>query len=147
SAAAAGRTGAFRAVPQRRTPEGVHRGGSQDHEGPADRRVPNAPRPAAQAVRARGAGGRRGRRRDQGGGPRAGPPVEDRGVVERAGRRSRRRVRGGEGIARAHGGERAPRREDRRGAVVERPGYVRGQRATAGEGEGGPDRSRYADGV
>ena len=49
-----------------------------------------------------------------------GPPLEDRGLLQRARRRSGRRVRGTEGFPRAHGRERAPRREDRRGAVERR---------------------------
>ena len=106
-------------------------------QGAADRRVADAPRAAQEAVRARGARDRRGHRRDQGGGPRARPPFEDRGLVERAGGRPRRRVRRPEGLAGAQRGHRAPRREDRRGAVERRPGDVRRQRAAAGEGRGG----------
>ena len=64
--AAAGRTGAVRALPSRRTAEGVHHRGPQGHEGPADRRVPFAPRPAEVAVRDGGARDRRGHRRDPG---------------------------------------------------------------------------------
>src|SRR2546423_1555120 len=50
-----------------------------------------------------------------------------------------------EGVARAHGGERAARGEDRRRALVAQPGGVRRERAPAGQGEGGPDRPRDAD--
>ncbi len=65
----------------------------------------------------------------------------------RAGRRPGRRVRGPEGRPRPHGRERAPRREDRRGAVEREPGRVRGQRAAAREGQGGPDRPRHRHGA
>ena len=47
---------------------------------------------------------------------------------------------GPEGLARPHGRERAPRREDRRGAVEREPRRAGRERAAAGEGEGGPDR-------
>jgi N utilization substance protein A len=65
-----------------------------------------------------GARDQRGDRRDHGRGSRAGPSLEDRGGLQRARGRSRRRVRRTEGLACANGRERAPRREDRRGSVV-----------------------------
>ena len=54
---------------------------------------------------------------------------------------------GPEGVARAHGRERAPRREDRRGAVEREPRRARRERAAAGEGEGGPDRRGHEHGA
>ena len=86
------------------------------------------------AVRARGARDRRGDRRDHGRGPRARTPLEDRGGLERARGGSRRRLRRPEGLARADGGQRAPRGEDRRGAVVGRVGDLRRECSPAGEG-------------
>ena len=65
----------------------LHHRGPQGHEGPADRRVAHAPRAAEEAVRAGGARDRGGHRRDQGGRARAGAPLEDRGLLERAGGR------------------------------------------------------------
>ena len=108
-------------LPPRRAAQGVH------HRGPqAARRAPRSscrdpPRPAEGAVRAGGARDRRRHRRDQGRGPRAGAPLEDRGRLERARRRSGRRLRGPQGLPRAHGRQRAPWREDRRRPVVGRP--------------------------
>ena len=66
-------------------------------QGAADRRVADPPRVAQEAVRARGARDRRGDRRDQGGGSRARPPFEDRGLVQRARGRPGRCVRGPKG--------------------------------------------------
>ena len=80
-----------------RAPEGVHRRGPQDHQGPPDRRQPYAPRPDQAPLRARGARNRLRRRRDQGGRPRAGPPHQDRRVVERPQRRPGRACVGARG--------------------------------------------------
>ena len=62
-------------------------------EGPADRRVPDPPRPHPAAVPARGARDRRRRRRDQGHRPGARPPDEDRRGGQRHQRRPGRRLR------------------------------------------------------
>ena len=67
-------------------------------------------------------------RRDQGGGPRARPPDQDRRVVERPQRGPGRRLRGRPGVAGAHGHQRAARRAGRRGAVLRRSGGVRSSR-------------------
>ncbi len=89
------------------------------------------PGPAARAVRAGGARGGRGHRGDQGRGARAGAPFEDRRDVARARGRPGRRVRRHQGVPRAHGRERAARREDRRGRVDGRPAQVRRERPAA----------------
>ena len=52
---------------------------------------------------------------------------------------------GPEGLARPQRGDRAPRREDRRGALERGPGDLRRQRAPAGEGSGGARRPRDPD--
>ena len=52
---------------------------------------------------------------------------------------------GPEGLARAQRRHRAPRREDRRGPVVRRPGRARGQRPAAREGEPRDRRPRVPD--
>ena len=118
-AAAAGRAGAVRALPQRRAPEGLHHRGPQGHEGPADRRVAASHPGLLKALFAMEV-----------------PEIEE-GIVEikavarepghrskiavssqraRASTRSAR-ASGPKGVPRAHGRERAARREDRRGAV------------------------------
>ena len=112
-AAAAGRAGAERALRPRQPPQGLHRRGAQDRQGPADRRVPHAPRSGEAALRARGSRDRRRRRRAQGDRARAGSPHEARGRVERQQRRPGRRVRRRAWFAGAHGRQRAARREGR----------------------------------
>ena len=78
----------------------LHRRGPQGHQGPADRRVADAPGAPQEAVRARGARDRRGHRRDQGRRPRARAPFEDRGR-RRTSRRSTRWARASARRARA----------------------------------------------
>ena len=82
-AAAPGRAGPERALRPRQPAQGLHRRGPQDREGPADRRVPDAPGPGEAALRARGPRAARRRRRAARRRPRAGAPHEDRGRVER----------------------------------------------------------------
>ena len=123
-AAAPGRAGPLRALRARRPAEGLHRRGPQDHQGPPDRGQPQPPRADQAAVRARGPRDLHRRGRDQGGGPRARPPHQDRRVVERPQRRPGRRLRRRPGLAGADGHQRAARREGRRRAVLRRPGRV-----------------------
>jgi hypothetical protein len=82
-AAAAGRAGALRAAREQQPPEGVHRRGPQDGQGPPDRGEPHAPGPDQAPVRARGPRDRGRHRRDQGVRPRARPPHQDRRLVQR----------------------------------------------------------------
>ena len=135
--AAAGRAGAVRAPAAGRPPQGVHRRGPQDRQGPADRRQPHPPGPDQAPVRARGARDRRRHRRDQGLRPRARPPHEDRRVEQRPQRRPGRRLRRRPWRPRAHGRQRAARREDRHRPVQRGPRRLRRQGAVAGQGQGG----------
>ena len=135
-----------RAVPQRRAPEGLHHRGPPWREGPADRREPHPPGAAQEAVRDGGARDRGRRGRDPRRRARARPPVEDRGVVERA--------RGRSGRARASG----PKGSRVRNVVTELrgekidvvpwsddPERARRERAAAGEGRRGDRRPRHPD--
>ena len=85
--------------------------------------------------------------------------VEIKGVAREPGHRSKIAVTsnepasipvgacvGPEGLARAHGRERAPRREDRRRAVLREPGRAGGERAAARQGQGGPHRRGHRNG-
>ena len=98
------------------------------------------PGPDQAALRARGARNRVGRGGDQGGGPRAGPPHQDRRVVQRPERRPRRGLRRRPRLAGAHGDQRAARRACRRGAVLGRPGRRDRERARSGTCARGPAR-------
>ena len=71
---------------------------------------------------------------------RAGRAQQDRRHHPRRGRRSGRRLRRHEGLARAGRGAGAARREDRHRAVRPRPGALRHQRHPAGRGEQGHRR-------
>ena len=115
--------------------QGLHRRGPQDRQGPADRRQPHPSRPDQAPVRARGARDRRRHRRDQGLRPRARAPHEDRRVVERPQRRPGRRLRRRPRRPRAHGRQRAARREDRHRPVQRGPRRLRRQGAVAGQGQ------------
>ena len=103
---------------------------------------PHPPRPDQAAVRARGARDRRRHRRDQGLRPRARAPHEDRRVVERPQRRPGRRLRRRPWRPRAHGRQRAARREDRHRPVQRRPRRLRRQGAVAGQGQPGQHQRR-----
>ena len=86
------------------------------------------PGPHQAAVRARGAGDLLRRGGDQGGGPRARAPDQDRRVVERPQRRPGGRLRRRPGLAGPDGHQRAPRRAGRRGALLRRSGGARSSR-------------------
>ena len=70
-AAAPGRAGLLRALRARRPPEGLHRRGPQDHQGPPDRGQPQPSGPDQAALRARGPRDLLGSGGDQGRRPRA----------------------------------------------------------------------------
>ena len=78
--------------------------------------------------------------------PRARLPVEDRGRVAHAGRRSRRSVRRPARVTRADGRLRVARREDRHHPVEHRAGPVRRQGALPGTRARGVHRRRHARG-
>ena len=72
--------------------------------------------------------------------PRAGPPHQDRGLVQRPQRRPGRRLRRRPRRPCPHGRQRAAGREDRHRPVLGGSARLRRQGAVAGEGQGGPDR-------
>ena len=100
------------------------------------------PGPDQAALRARGARDLLRCRRDQGGRPRAGPPDQDRRVVERPQRRPGRGLRGRPWLAGADGHQRAAGRAGRRGPVLGRPGRADPVGPGPGPGPRGPPRRR-----
>ena len=78
--AAAQRADRGRALRARRAHQGRHHQGAELHQGPAGDPLAAHRRPGAQALRARGAGDRRRAGRDPERRPRAGLPLQDRGV-------------------------------------------------------------------
>ena len=107
---------------------------------------PHPPGPDQAPVRARGPRDRRRHRRDQGLRPRARPPHEDRRVEQRPQRRPGRRLRRRPRWTRAHGRQRAARREDRHRPVQRGPRRLRRQGAVAGQGQGGHHLRRHHPG-
>ena len=103
-------------------------------KGPQVMHLPHPSRLAEAAVRAGSARNSRRHRRDQGGGPRSGQPLQDRGRIPRS-RTSTRSApasaHGARGCRRSSGIE---GREDRHRRVVARPGALRGQRPQPGQG-------------
>ena len=115
--AAGARPGAARVVSRRRPHRRVRRRHRQDRARPADHPVAHAQGPAREAVRDGGPRDLREDRAHRGVGPRGGCALEDRGQLARSRRRSGRRVRRHEGLARAGGRAGAARREDRHRSV------------------------------
>ena len=110
-----------------------HRRRPQAAQGAADRALAHRSAPAGQALRDRSAGDLRRHGGDQERRPRARRARQDGGLQPRARRRSGRRLRRHEGIARAVDHPRAARREDRHHRVQRRPGDLRPERAGAGQ--------------